>query len=126
MKHLEGDFSRPPALPGGPEPRRAQLRSPETRERRKPYLGAALLGVALISAGGWGLTALFGARHTDRVTEQDRTQRAAAFAQMKPLALSRVSDTEWNAALDSMKLSPGDRATLLKDVAVPGAADLAV
>jgi hypothetical protein len=125
MKHLEQDSSRPAALPREPEPQRAQPRSPQTRERRKPYIGAVLLGVALISAGGWGLTALFGARHTDRVTEQDRTQRAAAFAQMKPLALSRVSDSDWNAALDSMKLSPGDRAMLLKDVVVPGAAELA-
>jgi hypothetical protein len=84
-----------------------------------------LLGIALVSAGGWGFTSIFGAPYVDRVSDQDRSQREAAFLQATPLALPRVSAAEWHDALESMKLSPSDRAALLKDVVVPAATNIA-
>lgn len=121
MKHLEQDSAEPAPLPRAAE----RPRTPREPGRRASYAGAVLLGIALVAGGGWGLTSLFGARHVDRVTDQDRTQRDAAFAQAKPLALPRVSQAEWHDALESMKLAPADRAALLKDVVVPGSADAA-
>lgn len=114
LKHLEQQSPTPKLVAEQP----GALGGQRSQSRGKSYLIAVGMAVCLISLTGWGLTSLLGARHTDRVSEKERTQLVVAFNQLKSVELPAVSESELTGAIDSMQLSPADRAALVKELAL--------
>jgi hypothetical protein len=125
VKHLEKQVLRPPLREDEAAAQRGFPPDTETTRRQPSYVGAIVLAITLVGATGWGLSSMFGARHNDQVTDQDRAQRLATFSQIKAISLPAVKESELTNALESMKLSSKDRSALTRDLASSSAFEAA-